>query len=642
MSDLNKTSSSETPVGATTNTAATGGFFEPVNDTNSSSSDAFVEKQEDEESSTLDGNILTQYSEKQVMDMGRNYARKNGMDEELFAKGAAIARNPTGFNRMNFLSQDEKELLHEEAEHPYKLPFRMIYLIAVCSMGAAVQGMDESVINGADLFWPSAFGLSPSTSDRDSWLEGLVNSAPYLCCSCIGCWLTDPLNAKFGRKWTIFITCMISALTCFWQGFTNTWYHLFIARFFLGFGIGPKSATIPVYAAECTPAKIRGSLVMMWQLWTAFGIMFGYVMCLAFYRVPDHGIGDGLGWRLMLGSALIPAVFCCAQIWQCPESPKWLMGNDRHQELYESYRILRNHDIQAARDSFYQYVLFLEEESYNISYLTKFKELFTVRRNRNAALGSWIVMFMQQFCGINVIAYYSSSIFVQGGFSELNALIASWGFGMLNTVFALPAVFTIDKFGRRTLLLFAFPLMALFLLMAGFGFWYPGDTSPGRLAIIILGIYLFTIVYSTSEGPVPFTYSAECHQLSVRDVGMSFATATCWFFNFILSLTWPSLLRLFKSQGAFGWYAAWNLVGFFMVLWFLPETKSLTLEELDEVFSISCIDHANYQTKLILRNFKVYILRKDVPPLPPLYRHQRMAVTNAAWEDKGVAEHVEG
>lgn len=108
------------------------------------------------------------------------------------------------------------------------------------------------------------------------------------------------LNRHLGRKWTIFWTCLISAVTCIWQGFVNNWWHLFIARFFLGFGIGVKSATVPAYAAECTPKHVRGALVMLWQFFTAVGIMFGFVSALAFYYVPHKSFGTGLNWRLML------------------------------------------------------------------------------------------------------------------------------------------------------------------------------------------------------------------------------------------------------------------------------------------------------------------------------------------------------
>ncbi|ESW97020.1 hypothetical protein KL918_000631 [Ogataea parapolymorpha] len=598
----------------------------------------------DAEKSAIDGlepdvNVLSNYSEAQVRTMGRNYALKYGMDPELFSKAAAVARRPSFFNSMEFLSDDEKESLFEEAEHPWRLSGQLYWLIVMASMGAAVQGMDETVINGAQLQYPSYFGIAEDT-DRNTWLIGLINSAPYLCCSTISCWMSDWLNEKLSRRGTIFWTCFVSAITCIWSGLTNNWWHLFISRFFLGFGIGPKSSTIPVYSSECAPPKIRGSLVMMWQVWTAFGIMFGYVMSLAFYRVPSHSIHKGLGWRLMLGSAALPAILVMLQVWFCPESPRWLMGKGRHREAFDAYSRIRKSPLQAARDTFYTHVLLLEESSYEVPFWTKVKEIFTVRRNRNGAVGAWVVMFMQQFCGINVIAYYSSSIFKESGFSERDALLASWGYGMINWVFALPAFFSIDRFGRRTLLLFSFPLMSIFLLLAGFAFWIPDEKA--RVGVIALGIYLFTIVYASSEGPVPFTYSAECAALYVRDVTMSFATATCWFFNFILSLTWPSLLKAFTPQGAFGWYAAWNMVGFLLVLWLLPETKGLALEELDDVFDVPSYKHAAYQTRHLANWVQRTILRRDIPKIEPLYRQQRVAVHNQEWvEMKHEGEHIE-
>ena len=132
-------------------------------------------------------------------------------------------------------------------------------------------------------------------------------------------------------------------------------------------------------------------------------------------------------------------------------------------------------------------------------------ELFTVPRNRRAVLASGVVMFLQQFCGVNVIAYYSSNIFSQANFTNIQALLASWGFGMINWLFAFPAVYTIDTFGRRNLLLTTFPLMALFLLMTGFAFWIPGQNA--RIAVVSLGIYFYGMAYSPGEGPVPFTVS---------------------------------------------------------------------------------------------------------------------------------------
>jgi len=388
---------------------------------------------------------------------------------------------------------------------------------------------------------------------------------------------------------------------------------MFIARFALGLGIGPKSATVPVYAAETTPPAIRGALVMQWQMWTAFGIMVGYAADLMFYYVPDKPNITGLNWRLMMASAMLPAVIVCCFVFLCPESPRWYMSKGRHASAYKSMCRLRHNKIQAARDLFYMAELLKAEEGIQMGQ-NKLLELVRVPRNRRAMLASEIVMFMQQFCGVNVIAYYSSSIFENSGFSTLSALGASMGFGVINFLFALPAVYTIDTFGRRNLLLTTFPLMSLCLLFTGFSFWIPEDNKSARVGCIALGIYLFGIVYSPGEGPVPFTYSAEAYPLYVRDLGMSLATATTWFFNFVLSITWPSLLTAFKPQGAFSWYAAWNLIGWVLVLLFMPETKGKTLEELDQVFSVPTHIHAAYGLRQIPYFIGRYILRRDLKP----------------------------
>lgn len=187
------------------------------------------------------------------------------------------------------------------------------------------------------------------------------------------------------------------------------------------------------------------------------------------------------------------------------------------------------------------------------------------------------------------------------------------GFGVINFLFAIPAIYTIDTFGRRNLLLTTFPMMSLCLFFTGFSFWIP--KGGAQTACVALGIYLFGMVYSPGEGPVPFTYSAEAYPLYIRAQGMSLATATTWFFNFVLSVTWPSLLKAFKPQGAFSWYASWNLIGFAGVLFFVPETKGKTLEELDQVFGVPTRRHAAYGLRQFFYFFKRYIFRQDVEPV---------------------------
>ena len=130
------------------------------------------------------------------------------------------------------------------------------------------------------------------------------------------------MNKMFGRRGTIFISCFISFVTGFWMAAADSWYNLLIARFALGFAVGAKSSTTPVYAAESAPKTIRGALTMMWQMWTAFGIMLGFVVSVAFEKVTFLG-GENGPWRWMLASTSIPPFLVMIQVYLCPESPRW-------------------------------------------------------------------------------------------------------------------------------------------------------------------------------------------------------------------------------------------------------------------------------------------------------------------------------
>lgn len=548
---------------------------------------------------------------------------------EAFRKGGLLARvsqrSPeTGFQRISALSDEEKSWLQEENDHKWRQPFMLYFLVVLCAGSAIVQGMDQTAVNGAQQFYFRTFNIG----EEEVWRRGLLNGAPYLCSALIGCWTNAPLNKFFGRRGTIFISCFISFVAGLWMAAADTWWNLLIARFALGFAVGAKSSTTPVYAAESAPKNIRGALTMMWQMWTAFGIMLGFVASVAFQNVDF--LGEDTQWRWMLASTSIPPLIVMFQVYLCPESPRWYMEKGKFDKAFTALQRLRSHDIQAARDMYYAYKL-LEVEAGEREGKSLWKEFFFVRRNRRAAQSSFFVMFMQQFCGVNVIAYYSTQIFVDGGFSEPNALLVSLGTGIVNWLFAIPAVYTIDTFGRRNLLLTTFPLMAICLFWCGFSFLIPDTpstapaaedgfiTGPGKLGSIAASIYLFMVFYSPGMGPVPFTYSAEAFPLYIRDIGMSFATATTWGFNFIISLTWPALRAAFTPTGAFCWYAGWNMFGWVFSYFFLPETKNLTLEELDNVFNVGNRQHSKYYAEKLPWYFNKNIMRRDVAPFEPLY-----------------------
>lgn len=261
------------------------------------------------------------------------------------------------------------------------------------------------------------------------------------------------------------------------------------------------------------------------------------------------------------------------------ESPRWYMKKGRYPEAFKSFLRLRNTPIQAARDMYYVSQQ-LEEEFIVLrgkNFFTRFFELFTIPRVRRATLASFVVMIAQQMCGINIIAFYSSTIFVNAGYTAKDALWASFGFGLVNFLFAFPAVWTIDTFGRRNLLLFTFPNMAWTLLAAGMCFFIPVENSA-RTPLIAFFIFLFAAFYSPGEGPVPFTYSAEVFPLTHREIGMSWAVATCLGWAAVLSITFPRILSAFTEPGAFGFYAALNVTALVMIFFLMPETMQRTLE----------------------------------------------------------------
>ena len=225
---------------------------------------------------------------------------------------------------------------------------------------------------------------------------------------------------------------------------------------------------------------------------------------------------------------------------------QWYMKKGRFHDAYQSLLRLRNNPVQAARDLYYIHSqLELEAEIIGqVTYMKRFIELFKIPRLRRATLAAWTVMLAQQMCGINVIAFYSSTVFVKAGASEKEALIASFGFGLINFVFAWPAIWTIDTYGRRSLLLFTFPNMAWSLLAIGLCYIIPSE-SKAHLSLMAFFFYVFSAFYSPGEGPVPFTYSAEVFPLSHREVGMGFAVANNLFWAAAVSITLPRMLVAF-------------------------------------------------------------------------------------------------
>ncbi|PWW73603.1 hypothetical protein C7212DRAFT_365721 [Tuber magnatum] len=255
----------------------------------------------------------------------------------------------------------------------------------------------------------------------------------------------------------------------------------------------------------------------MWQMWTAFGIALGLVMGVALFDVG--GSTNQSVCSEELGNLL---TYSCLK-----GKNSWYIKKGNYKLAFDSLICLRHSEVQAARDLIYIDVL-LEAEREILNRRNRPVEVITIPRNSHALQASLVIMIMQQFCGVGILAYGTGTSYK----SIRRALLGRMGFGIINFLFALPAVRTIDTFGRRNLLLFTFPLMAL------------------------------------------------C---------MAIATAVTWFFNWLLTITWPPIHDSMESA-AFGVYAALNVVGFVLILLFVPETRNRTLEELDSVFEVPSKD----------------------------------------------------
>ncbi|KAL2813162.1 hypothetical protein BJX63DRAFT_395145 [Aspergillus granulosus] len=574
-------------------------------------------------------NPLADLSETEVLRDVEDFAREYDLNDILpnLRKGALIARDPQNFRSVSGMTQSEMQVIQDETDHKWRQPRSLYFTIILCSIGAAVQGWDQTGSNGANLRMPDALGIPEHdnpNAERNQWLVGVVNAAPYIASAVIGCWCSDPCNYYLGRRGAIFISAIFCLISPFGQAVSQTWPQLFVTRALLGIGMGLKASTIPIFCAENTPASVRGGLVMCWQLWTAFGIFLGTTANLV---VKD--IGD-LAWRLQMGSAFIPAVPLVLGVYMCPESPRWFIKKGRLRNAYESLCRLRNSELQAARDLYYIYAqIRIEQEiAGEGTYISRFIELFTIPRVRRATLASFTVMIAQQMCGINIVAFYSSTIFSQAGASYSESLWASWGFGLVNFVFAFPAVWTIDTFGRRSLLLFTFPQMAWTLLAGGFSFYIP-SSSNAHLGMIAFFVFLFAAFYSPGEGPVPFTYSAEVFPLSHREVGMSWAVATCLGWAAVLGITFPRMLDAMTPTGAFGFYAGLNVIALVMIFFWVPETKQRTLEELDYIFAVPTRTFMRYQLFQALPWWiKRYVFFQKNARLEPLYKFDHATATS--------------
>ncbi|KAK1543878.1 hypothetical protein CPAR01_04511 [Colletotrichum paranaense] len=529
----------------------------------------------------------------------------------------------------------------------------MTVIVVTVALAALLQGHVQASINAGSIYARLLQEKVSSTTGRSDlvWQLGGMNSAPFLAAAILGAPMSLPLNYWMGRRGAIAVAAALIFASSLASGFVHTWQELLGVRIVNGIGMGIKAVSTPILASETAIDQWRGSSILMWQLWVAFGIMLGNAInlilagavgALGFPLEPKDStasldVKGDLALRLILAAPMVPAVFTLIALAYCMESPRFYMQkntpNYRPMRAYEILSKVRNTQLQALRDIYLIHMNVEYEEAQNLpetphesgvstenqkqgltfanhmsfalsDAYRQYSHLLTTPRLRNAVWSTCIVALAQQLCGINVFAFYSNNFFIKGDPSPRNAMLYSLGFGAINFLFGLLAIRSIDVFGRRRWLLVTLPLMCILLAAAAMSFLIP--KGPVQIGIVALFIFLFAAVYSPGLGPIPFTLASESFPLSQREAGCSVAISVNLFFAGILTIVFPAVNDALKPYGTLALFAGLNLVAFALVFLLVEETKQASLEELSLIYAVPKKDFVRFQ----LREHLPYLVKR--------------------------------
>ena len=438
------------------------------------------------------------------------------------------------------------------------------YLIsAVAAFGGLLFGYDTAVIAGAIGYLEVQFELSPM-------LTGWAASSAIWGCV-FGALFAGALSDKYGRKKVLLLSGLLFTLSALGSAVPDNLTQFVIARFIGGLGVGSASMLSPLYISEIAPAKIRGMLVTLYQLAIVFGINIIYIVNYLIANTHDQVWNVQLGWRYMLGSEGIPAILFFILLFFVPESPRWLVKENRSEE---ALKILN----QINRPEETHRILEEIKETVNEE-KGSFLDLFKPGIRKAMVVGS-VLAFFSQVTGINAIIYYAPEIFKQVGFGSESALFQTMIIGFVNMLFTLVAIRLIDYWGRRTLLIWG--LFGIVSCLLGMGmFFYFEITSGPLLLLFILG---FIASFASSLGPIPWVLISEIFPTKTRGTAMSFSIVILWLGVVLITQFFPVLLSLFGGAFTFWIFMINALILLIFTLILIPETKQKTLEEIQEIW----------------------------------------------------------
>lgn len=449
----------------------------------------------------------------------------------------------------------------------------LFLVVVTAAMGGLMFGYDWVVIGGAEIFYERYFGLTSASQIGWAMSSALIGAL-------FGAIFSGAPSDRFGRKPLLLLSAFLFVITSIGTGVSST-FPIFLAfRLLGGVAIGIASNLSALYIAEVAPADMRGQLVSLNQLTISFGVVLAQIMNLLIARPTPAGVAaDQLsveswnvqaGWRWMFAVTAVPALCFLVGMFFAPESPRWLAKRGRTDD---SIRILAK---IGGRSYAQAAVAEIEGTLQGDAPRVRYGEIFRPPLLRIIILGI-ILAVLQQWCGINIIFQYGARVFAEAGYAVSGILFNIVITGVASVVMTIGAILTVDRWGRRAMMLTGTLGLGIIYLATGWAYHRAiHGVLPVVLVVSAIACYCYTLA------PVTWVLLSELFPNRIRGVAMSISVMALWIGNFVLAQTFPVLFKKIGLANCFWIYGAICWAGFAIIFVQLPETKGKSLEQIEQ------------------------------------------------------------
>lgn len=421
-------------------------------------------------------------------------------------------------------------------------------------------GFDTIVISGAEQTLQKMWGSYELFGSND-YFHGYIVVGSALFGTIFGALLGGYPTNIIGRKNTLIWIGILYTISAIGSGLANDPWVFGVFRFIGGLGVGASTIAAPAYISEIASAKNRGKLVATYQFNIVFGILVAFVSNYVISILIENN-----SWRWMIGIEAVPAFIYTIMVFMVPKSPRWLIIKNRTEEAKKIIKLI---NPDSNPDEVVANILALDK--------SKPKESVFQKKYKRIILLAFAIALFNQFSGINAFLYYSKRIFVEAGLADQAALLGSIGIGVANLIFTLLGMYFIDRIGRKKLMIIGsigYIISLLFVAMAFFYSW-SGMVVP-------ISLFVFIGAHAIGQGSVIWVFISEIFPNHVRSYGQSIGTSTHWVLAFIIPASVPLLIANIGAGAMFMIFAVMMVFQLIWVIYVMPETKGVSLEDLEK------------------------------------------------------------